>query len=82
MTEKRDKPVIRSIEDVFGERCLDILAHPDGTYTLKTFRRDAEDGGRWSLVSDFSQKVFASEAEALAYAVPHLPWLPGHDDGG
>lgn len=49
MSGESKKPVIRSIEDGFGERCLDILKHPDGTYTLKAFRRDPEDGGRWTL---------------------------------
>ncbi len=78
MSGESKKPVIRSIEDGFGERCLDILKHPDGTYTLKAFRRDPEDGGRWTLVSDFSPKTFTSERDALSYATPRLPWLPGH----
>lgn len=82
MASPNAKPVIRSVEDAFGERCLDIIAHADGTFTLKSFRRDPEDGGRWTLVSDFSRKAFASEAEALSYVLPSLPWLPPIKDTG
>jgi hypothetical protein len=41
--------VIQSIEDADGLRCVDLIAHRDGTFAFKEFRRDPEDGGRWTM---------------------------------
>jgi hypothetical protein len=46
-TVRGDVTVIQSIEDADGLRCVDLIAHPDGTFAFKEFRRDPEDGGRW-----------------------------------
>ena len=49
--------VIQSIEDADGLRCVDLIAHPDGTFAFKEFRRDPEDGGRWTLIADYSALI-------------------------
>lgn len=69
----RSRPVIRSIEDEHGERCVDFIASL-GSYTFKEYRRDLEDR-RWSLVADFSQKAFSSLDEAWTGALAVIPWL-------
>lgn len=69
------RPVVRSIEDRFGERCVDLIRHFGGRVTFKEFRRDVEDGGRWTLVGDFSGESFATIDEALGSAVLRVAWL-------
>ena len=68
-------PVIRSLEDRHGERCVDFIEHADGRVTVKECRRDAEDGGRWTLVADYSARSFGSFGEAFAAARTSIPWL-------
>lgn len=70
-----DRPVILSLEDVHGERCADIVADADGTFRLKVYRRDAEDGGRWTLVADYGATRYRSLEEARIAARARLPWL-------
>lgn len=67
--------VITSLEDADGFRCVDIIAHSDGTFGFKEFRRDPEDGGRWTLVNDFTGIRYASQAEALDAAAASVAWL-------
>lgn len=72
-----DKAVILSIEDDTGMHCVDI-AHRDhgaGGFTFKVFRKDPEDEGRWTLVADYSNAVYASEDEARQAACEKLPWV-------
>lgn len=67
--------VIKSIEDASGTNCVDIASHPDGQFTFKIFRKDPEDQGRWTLVSDYSGRRFDTEEQALWQAAEKIPWL-------
>ena len=69
------RPVVRSIEDRFGERCVDLITRGDGRVTFRECRRDVEDGGRWTIVGDYSDMSFATIDEAIAAAVAHVAWL-------
>lgn len=69
------RPVIESIEDAFGERCVDFIIAADGRVTFKEFRRDPEDRGRWTLLSDYSDLRFDDKAEARRAARQHIAWL-------
>lgn len=69
------KPVVTSLEDHYGERCVDILAFPDGTFAFKVFRRDPEDGGRWTCVDDRSGTRYPSFADAKSAAAEVVDWL-------
>ena len=73
--------VITSLEDPGGLRCVDIFVREDETYGFKEFRRDPEDGGRWSLVRDYSSLVFRTKDEALHGAAAAIGWfsLPKSD---
>ena len=59
------------------DRCVDIFARPDGTFGFEEFRRDPEDMGAWTPVAYFSDREFATEADALAAAREAVPWLAG-----
>jgi hypothetical protein len=67
--------VVSSLEDFGGFRCVDVLRHPDGTFFFKEYRRDPEDGGRWTLIGDYSSRRYASEEEALTGAAASLGWF-------
>jgi hypothetical protein len=67
--------VVASLEDIDRLRCVDLLIRADGTFAFKEFRRDPEDGGRWSLVGDYSEMIYATREEALRAAASTLPWL-------
>ena len=68
-------PVILSLEDDDGLRCIDIIRREDGTYTFKEFRKDLEDPGRWYLVNDFSNESYATKEGAIAQAGKAILWL-------
>jgi hypothetical protein len=68
-------PVVRSFEDAHGLRCLDLIRQSDQTFVLREFRRDPEDGGRWSLVADYSAVSYRSEQDAIAAAGLAVTWF-------
>ncbi|MET0895301.1 MAG: hypothetical protein ABWY80_05565 [Acidimicrobiia bacterium] len=57
------------------DRCVDIFARPDGTFGIEEFRRDPEDRGAWTPVAYYSEREFATEADALDAARVAVPWL-------
>ncbi len=67
--------IVVSIEDDWGLRCVDLTRHVNGQVTFKEFRRDPEDGGRWTLVADYSLTAYASTALAINAACTAIPWM-------
>lgn len=67
--------VFVSVENLDHDRCVDIFSRPDGSYGFEEFRRDVEDGGRWTPVQYFSGVAYVSSAEALDTAERCVPWL-------
>ena len=67
--------VLSSLEDEDGTRCVDVFRRTDGSFGFKEFRRDPEDGGRWTLVADYSDRRFISPEEALRNAASVVAWL-------
>jgi hypothetical protein len=72
--DRTGRPVILSLEDETGSRCVDVISAEDG-HRFKEFRRDVEDNGCWTLVSDYSDRVFATRDEALEAAARTIRWL-------
>jgi hypothetical protein len=70
-------PMVTSLEDAEGLRCIDIVERDDGSFVIRECRRDPEAGGRWSIVSDYSGLLFATKAEATEAARTAFPWLAG-----
>ena len=69
------KPIVTSIENEARDRCVDFVLHADGTVTYREFRRDPEDAGRWSLVSDYGAPRHACMVDAVAHASRRIAWL-------
>jgi hypothetical protein len=67
--------VVTSLHNSEADRCVDVIRRQDGTFSFKEFRRDAEDGGGWTLVSDYTHRSFSGEHEAVAAAKTAIAWL-------
>jgi hypothetical protein len=67
--------VIQSIEDAEGMRCIDVIQHADNRFGFKEFRRDPEDGGRWTLIADYSRPGWDTKDEALRRAASVVGWF-------
>ena len=67
--------VLKSFENPYGDRCIDIFARPDGTFGFEECRKDPEDGADWRPLNRYSGHVFNSEADALAGAKACVEWL-------
>ena len=67
--------VFVSVENFEHDRCVDIFLRADGSYGFEEFRRDFEDGGRWTPVHHYSRKTYVSLADTLDTAERRIPWL-------
>ncbi|RTL50879.1 MAG: hypothetical protein EKK40_12305 [Bradyrhizobiaceae bacterium] len=76
MSQRIDKSwvVFASVEDD-DNRCVDFFARPDGTFGFEEFRRDSEDGGRWTPTQHFSGAAYSSPAQSLGAAEHSVRWL-------
>ena len=71
-----DKPlVVASLEDDTGDRCVDIIKSPDGSYTFAECRRDPEDSHGWRRLSEAPGDSFPTEFAAYNAALKAAPWL-------
>jgi hypothetical protein len=79
MSARIDKSwlVFISVENDQHDRCVDLFSRPDGSFGFEEFRRDVEDGGRWTPVQFYSGVSYASSALALAAAEGCVSWLTG-----
>ncbi len=71
--------VLRSLQNQYGDYCVDIFTRPDGTFGFEEYRRDPEDA-RWWPLHRYSALVFESEDAALSKARTQVAWL--NEDGG
>jgi hypothetical protein len=67
--------VFVSVENSEHDRCVDIFSRADGSYGFEEFRRDIEDGGKWTPVQYYSGVTYVSSADALDTAERRIPWL-------
>lgn len=74
MTQQQSRPLVESLEDESGMRCIDVV-QAGGTYFLKEYRRDPEDGGRWTLVADYSTLLYESRSDAFKAISSIAPWV-------
>ena len=66
--------VLASLENSFGDYCVDIFARADGSFGFEEYRRDPEDGV-WRCLHRYSSQVFDSQEDAVAQAKARVPWL-------
>lgn len=71
--------VLSSLEDSEGVRCVDFFVRPDGTFGFRECRRDPEDGGRWTLVADYSDVVYKTKSDAMQGAAATIGWFRPSD---
>jgi len=70
------KPVVvASLEDETGDRCVDIIKHPQGHYTFAECRRDPEDSHGWRRLSEAEGDAYKTEYDAYRGAIKAAPWL-------
>lgn len=74
--ERAARDVIRSVQDLHGERCVDFISRAGGGVVFKVYRRDPEDIGRWSLVADYAGVTYNSLESAYSAAEERISWLP------
>jgi hypothetical protein len=74
----RSWTVLNSLEDPYGERCVDLFRRRDGSFGFEEFRRDVEDSGIWMPVAYYSDARFVSMDEALVAAAKTIDWLRAH----
>jgi hypothetical protein len=67
--------VLQSVENQYGDYCVDVFARADGTFGFEEYRRDPEDGATWRSLHRYGGQVLHSEEEALARAKACVPWL-------
>ena len=67
---------MESFENDLEDRCVDFFVRNDGTFGFEEYRRDHEEGGRWSKVGQFSGTHFSSLEAAKTSAKYLVPWLP------
>ena len=65
--------VITTLHNDAADRCVKIVKGSDGAFGFQEFRRDPEDAGGWTVVSD--AQPYPTEAQALAAAHASIPWL-------
>lgn len=66
--------VLASLENPYGDYCVDIFVREDGSFGFEEYRKDPEDG-RWRSLHRYAGLVFGSQPEATAQATTHVPWL-------
>lgn len=67
--------VVASLEDDTGDRCVDVIAHPDGQFSYAECRRDPEDNHGWRRLSQGEGKRYPSQYAAYAAALREVEWL-------
>jgi len=74
MAEPPRNKVLNSVENAFGDLCVDIFVRPDGTFGFDEYRRDPEDDA-WHCLHRFGGLVFHSMEDALDRAKASVAWL-------
>jgi hypothetical protein len=67
--------VLASLENPYGDYCVEVFVRVDGTFGFEEYRRDPEDGGGKYSLHRYSRLVFNSEEDALAQAKACVAWL-------
>ena len=67
--------VVTTVHNRDADRCVKIIRQPDGRFGFQEFRREPEDAGGWTLVSEGSRGAHATQVQALAAAEDDVAWL-------
>jgi len=67
--------VLNSIENLNGDRCLDVFERDDGTFGFEEFRKEPESKTGWVLVGYYSDGMYKTQALAFLEAENRVLWL-------
>ena len=67
--------VVKSINDVTGSLCVDIISNGQGKFSFKSFRRDPEDNSGWYPNGPESDFSYYSAQEAQKAAGEVVAWM-------
>jgi len=67
--------VVDTLHSRDADRCVKIIRQPDGTFGFQEFRREPEDAGRWTLISEGARGAHATQVQAVAAAEDDVAWL-------
>jgi hypothetical protein len=67
--------VIATLHNEHADRGVKIVKRSEGAFGFQEFRRDPEDAGGWTLVSDASRAAYATQEQARDAARASIPWL-------
>ena len=66
--------VIATLHNPEADRYVKIVKGDEGRFSFKEYRKDPEDAGGWTVVSD-PRAQYATDEEALAAAERGIPWF-------
>lgn len=75
MNEDTKPVVVASLEDDTGDRCVDIIRHPEGHFTYAECRRDPEDSHGWRRLSEADGQSYKTQYAAYVAATRDVAWL-------
>ena len=67
--------VLNSIENLNGDRCLDVFERDDGTFGFEEFRKEPESKTGWVLVGYYSDGMYKTQCLAFLEAGNRVSWL-------
>ncbi|MEE2954764.1 MAG: hypothetical protein VX780_01385 [Pseudomonadota bacterium] len=67
--------VLNSIENLNGDRCLDVFERDDGTFGFEEFRKEPESKTGWVLVGYYSDGMYKTQGLAFLEAGKRVSWL-------
>ena len=67
--------VVASLENAEGTRCVDLIERDDGSFVFNECRRDPEDGGRWTLIAEYTSTAYPTRDAVTRAAAARIPWL-------
>ena len=74
--------VIASLEDVSGQRCVDILCRNRSDWSFVECRRDPEDAHGWRRLTEPAEPWLPDRCAAEAAAREKIQWLEEEPNGG
>ena len=67
--------VLNSIENLNGDRCLDVFERDDGTFGFEEFRKEPESKTGWVLVGYYSDGMYKTQGLVFFEAGKRVSWL-------
>ena len=67
--------VLASLENSYGDYCVDIFVRADGSFGFEEYRSESDGSARWQSLGKYSHLSFVFGHEALHEAQQRVAWL-------